>query len=144
MYFQFFIIFLCWVFTCFNKCRKPKQTTSFLSSARQLCRFPYQNSHVQKWWSPSAGIKVGFWGHRGRYRGGRVTIGTTRRNSCGKPQGRRIYTNNGDRGPVYVALDTKPLGTVRHLPIQRATAVVNGWDFPTKLAFHIMGGVHSH
>ena len=34
---------------------------------------------------------------------------------------------------MYVALDTKPSGTVRHLPIQRATAVVNGWDSPTKL-----------
>ena len=42
-----------------------------------------------------------------------------------------MYTYHGDRAPVYVALDTKSLGTVRHLPAQRAAAVVNGLDFPT-------------
>ena len=37
---------------------------------------------------------------------------------------------------MYVAsFDTKALGSVRHLPIQRAAAVVNGWDFPTKQLF---------
>ena len=48
---------------------------------------------------------------------------------------------------MYVAsFDTKALGSVRHLPIQRATAVVNGWDFPTKLLCvlqHFLVGIQS-
>ena len=41
-----------------------------------------------------------------------------------------IYILKMGTVPRCVAFTPKPLGTVRHLPIQRATAVVNGWYFP--------------